>query len=33
MRPQARPLSFADFELQSQGIALEATMQALADTA
>ncbi len=31
MRPQARPLSFADFELQSQGIALEATMQALAD--
>ena len=31
MRPRARPLSFADFELQSQGIALEATMQALAD--
>ncbi len=31
MRPQARPLSFADFELQAQGIALEATMQALAD--
>ncbi len=31
MRPRARPLSFADFELQSQGVALEATMQALAD--
>ena len=31
MRPRARPLSFADFELQSQGIALEATLQALAD--
>ncbi len=31
MRPRARSLSFADFELQAQGIALEATMQALAD--
>jgi len=31
MRPRARPLSFADFEWQSQGIALEATLQALAD--
>jgi IS5 family transposase len=31
MRPRARPLSFADFELQSQGVALEATLQALAD--
>ncbi len=31
MRPRARPLSFADFELHSQGVALEATLQALAD--
>jgi len=31
MRPQARPLSFADFELRAQGLALEPTMQALAD--
>ena len=31
MRPRARPLSFADFELQSQGVVLEATLQALAD--
>ena len=31
MRPQVRPLSFADFELQSQGVALEAALQALAD--
>ncbi len=31
MRPQARPLSFADLELRSQGIALEATLHALAD--
>ena len=31
MRPQVRPLSFADFELQAQGVALEAALQALAD--
>ena len=31
MRPRARPLSFADFEWQAQGIALEATLQAVAD--
>ena len=31
MRPQVRPLSFADFELQAQGVALDATLQALAD--
>jgi len=31
MRPRVRPLSFADFELQAQGVALEATLQALAD--
>jgi transposase, IS5 family len=31
VRPQARPLSFADLELQHQGIALDATLQALAD--
>ena len=31
MRPLARPLSFADLELQSQGVALEAPLQALAD--
>jgi transposase, IS5 family len=31
MRPRVRPLSFADLELQSQGVALEAALQALAD--
>jgi IS5 family transposase len=31
VRPQARPLSFADLELRHQGIALEATLHALAD--
>jgi len=31
VRPRNRPLSFADFELQAQGVALEATLQALAD--
>ncbi|MEX2147380.1 MAG: ISNCY family transposase [Candidatus Rokuibacteriota bacterium] len=31
MRPRTRPLTFADFELQAQGLALEATLQALAD--
>ncbi len=31
MRPRSRPLTFADFELQAQGVALEATLQALAD--
>ncbi|MGH8534303.1 MAG: ISNCY family transposase [Gammaproteobacteria bacterium] len=31
MRPRIRPLTFADFELQSQGLALEATLQTLAD--
>ena len=31
MRPRTRPLTFADFELRSQGLALEATLQALAD--
>jgi len=31
MRPRTRPLTFADFEWQSQGVALEATLQALAD--
>lgn len=31
MRPQTRPLSFADFELQAQGVALDATLQALSD--
>lgn len=31
MRPRSRPLSFADFELQSQGVALDATLQALGD--
>lgn len=31
MRPRTRPLTFADFELQAQGIALDATLQALAD--
>ncbi len=31
MRPRAHPLSFADFEWQAQGIALEPTLQALAE--
>lgn len=31
MRPRARALSFADFELQSQGLALEPTLHALSD--
>ncbi len=31
MRPRSRPLSFADFEWQAQGIALEATLQAVVD--
>ena len=31
MRPRAHPLSFADFEWQSQGLALEPTLRALAD--
>jgi len=31
VRPRSRPLSFADFELQAQGVALEAPLQALAD--
>ena len=31
MRPQVRPLSFADVELRAQGVALDATLQALAD--
>ena len=31
MRPRSRPLTFADFEWQAQGLALEATLQALAD--
>ncbi len=31
MRPRTRPLTFADFELRSQGVALDATLQALAD--
>ena len=31
MRPRTRPLTFADFELQSQGVVLEATLQALAE--
>jgi IS5 family transposase len=31
VRPQGRPLSFADLELQAQGVALDATLQALAD--
>jgi IS5 family transposase len=29
MRPRTRPLTFADFELQAQGIALDATLHAL----
>jgi len=31
VRPRTRPLTFADFELPSQGLALEATLPALAD--
>jgi IS5 family transposase len=31
MRPRTRPLTFADFELQTQGVALDATLQTLAD--
>ena len=31
MRPRTRPLTFADFELQAQGVALDATLQAVAD--
>ena len=31
VRPRSRPLSFADFELQAQGVALRGTLQALAD--
>jgi hypothetical protein len=31
VRPRVRPLSFADYELQAQGVALDATLQALAD--
>jgi IS5 family transposase len=31
VRPRTRPLTFADFELQSQGVALDATLQAVAD--
>ena len=31
MRPRTRPLTFADFELQAQGVALEAPLHALAD--
>lgn len=31
MRRQARPLSFADFELQAQGVVLDTTLQALAE--
>ncbi|MGH2667876.1 MAG: hypothetical protein ACRDH5_01925, partial [bacterium] len=31
MRPRTRPLTFADFEWQAQGLALEAPLQALAD--
>jgi len=31
VRPRTQPLTFADFELQSQGVALEATLHALAD--
>ncbi len=31
MRPRTRPLTFADFELQAQGVALDATLQALTD--
>jgi IS5 family transposase len=31
VRPRTRPLSFADFELRAQGVALEASLQAIAD--
>jgi IS5 family transposase len=31
VRPRTRPLTFADFELRSQGVALDATLQAVAD--
>ena len=31
MRRQARPLSFADFELRAQGVVLDTTLQALAE--
>lgn len=31
MRPRARPLTFADLELQQQGVTLDATLQALAE--
>jgi IS5 family transposase len=31
VRPRVRPLSFADYELQAQGVALDAALQALAD--
>jgi IS5 family transposase len=31
MRPRTRPLTFADFELQSQGVALDVTLHAVAD--
>jgi transposase, IS5 family len=31
VRPRTRPLTFADFELRAQGVALDATLQALAD--
>lgn len=31
MRPRVHPLSFADYELQAQGVVLDATLQALAD--
>ena len=30
-RPRTRPLTFADFELQTQGVALDATLQAMTD--
>jgi IS5 family transposase len=31
VRPRTRPLTFADFELRSQGVVLDATLQAVAD--
>jgi IS5 family transposase len=31
VRPRTRPLTFADFELRSQGVVLDTTLQALAD--
>jgi IS5 family transposase len=31
MRPRTQPLTFADFELRAQGVALDATLQALSD--